>query len=347
MKVFGKEITEEQAKYLLKISQEKYIKDHNLFFNLKNNNFIEQFEQLFDKQNYTYNKNEMNTYDVEEAVYRIIDKGNPKAAYYAACVLDGSDINRRYFENIIVRNKDYEAQIAYLATFDTTESYKIADNIARSNIAHYNLTLLINCPKTKYLYRNIDVVLKRGSIRQRVALAKYVPYTEEEIIRPDIEVEEIRQDVLKSKDPRANYLFAKYISNSFNTNNTSSNSVTTKGRINYITDFYSQMKDTTRKLLIAEHRNIIKESKNIEYCFKLALNDSFHKKPGFYMTEDFFELEDIVLESYDIEHITKFAIEVFGASTDKHIQRLEELGDYESAKYVEQSLAFRDFFAKN
>lgn len=337
MKVFGKEITEEQAKYLLKISQVPYIKGHRMFFDW-NSDFISQFEHLFDKQGYTYLEEELNTIDVEDAVYRILDMGNPKAAFYAAMVLRGSYLHNKYFENVIIRRKDYESQIAYLANFNTARAQEIANCIAESGMSHYNLTLLINCPNPGDISKNVDVILKNGTIRQKVFLAKYVK---------NMGIEEIRQEVLESKDPRANYLFAKYIANRFISINGNPNSAYPESEINYITDFYSQFKQSTRDIMIAQHRKVIRDTKNVEYCYKLALNDNIDVKTGRRMSDDFLEIEDIVLNSCDSDYIAKFAVQIKEANTEKHLERLEQLGDIEAVEYVEQSLAMRGFFDKN
>ena len=203
---------------------------------------------------------------------------------------------------------------------------------------HYNLTLIINCPNVKDLSKNIKVVLDYGKIRQQVALAKYVP---------NVGIEEIRQEVLASNDIRANYLFAKYINSKYITADGCPKSAHPEGKVNYITDFYGQFKQSTRDMMMAEHRQKVKDAKDVKYCFKLALHDKIDDKTGRPASEDFFELQDIVAESYDTEHIAKFAVMIPGADTDRLVDRLEQLGDFESVDYVEQSLLMRDFFAQN
>ena len=337
MKVFGKEITTRQAEYLLKISKNKYIKGHGLFFSW-DHNFLSPFEKLFDEQNYTYNERDLNSDGVERAVRNILKTGNPKAAFYAAAVLKDSKLRIEPYEEIIIEREDYEAQIAYLATYDTPRAQEIADCIADSGFAHYNLALIMNCPNVEDVSRNVDVVYRHGSTRELVNLAKYVK---------DVGMEEIRQKVLKKGDARANYLFANFIAKRYITKDGSPYCAHPESEINEIYDFYSQFKPSTREVMIAEHRKVVKDSKDVKHCYKLALNDVFDEKTGKRVFNDFAELEDIVLNSYEAEYMVKFATKVKGADTAKHIERLEEIGEIDLAQELELSLATRNFFQNN
>ncbi|MBR7090895.1 MAG: hypothetical protein IKC79_00400 [Clostridia bacterium] len=337
MKIFGKDITEQEAIYLLKIQQDYHIKGHNIIF-YWDRDLVDSFTRIFDEQGYTYSPEDLTPEGVSRAVFEILAKENPKACFYAASILRGSNFPIKQFERVILEQCDYESQIAYLATFQTDRAQEFADSIADSGMSFYNLTMLINCPKVMDTSRNIDVVNKYGTIMQRLYMAKYVP---------GIDIEAFRQDVLASNRARPNYLFSKYITDRFVTKGGNAHSSNPEGKINYITDFYANFHPVAKKIMTVEHRQAVRDTRDVEYCFKLARNDRPCYGIKNSLWDDTREIEQIVLDSEDPVYIAKFATEVKGADRQKCIQKLTELGETEHVEYVQMSLTIQDFFDKN
>jgi len=332
MKVYNTEITEEQAKYLLKCRKEKYIRGHKLYY-YQGFDFVQEFEKLFDEQGYTYDPKELNSDGVERAICDIIRNGNPKASFYAASILRDSAFPISIFEKIVLQQDDYEAQVAYATTLPCATVQKMANKIAASNIPYYNLTLLLNCNAKFDKSQNIHTILKYGSVPQIVVMAKNVP---------NLRMERIRQIVLKSLDAKGHYLFAYNINDSLAKK--LNDMVNYPAReTNYIYNAYANHNDDSKLRMVKQHIDKILKSGDPKYSYKVARNGLLDNNPYIDAKQAYQIAEANVYNGEDVKYMNKYALEVPGADKYKFLEKVKEVGTPEDAEYLEQSLAFTDF----
>lgn len=333
MLVYGKEITEEQAKYILKSSTTNFIRSKKLEYQ-SNYDFVQGFERMFDENELSYNPEQLNSNGVEKAVAKILLDRNPRGAFYTAFVLQGSEVPLRLFEDVINQRGDILSQVAYVITLPCESIQTMLDNIAEYAIPYYNMAVILNSKTKGDFTNNFDNIYRNGTMAQLVYLAKYLE---------GMNIDEIRTQVLNSGDAKANYLFAYHINDTFNAMLKGSENYPTPN-INLIYNSYKGLSDKTRQKFIAQHVNCIIKSGSPKFCYKLALNGIIDENPYINSDECYDTLEEIVLRSHSVKYLTKFALEVPGADRDAFVRKVSKIGTKEEIEFLEQSIAFSDFF---
>lgn len=333
MKIYNKEITEEQAKYLLKCRDTSFMRGPRLVY-YPGYDIIKDFEKIFDDAQLDFNSEELNSHDVECAVLDIIRKRNSKACFYAAYLLQDSSFPTEIFENVINKNKDIFAQFAYLVTLPSASAQEMVDNIAEVGITYYNLALIANSKNECDFTNNINVIMEKGSPTQLVYMAKNCK---------NVDVDVVRELILDSCDEKANYLFAYNINNSFNKNR--------KGTENYpaleknnIYEFYKNLKESTRQKLIAQHIKKVIYGQDAQYNFKLAVNGILEDNPYIDKDKAYRYIKYNIISSNSVKYLTKYALEVENSDKDEALNEVKRIGTNEEIEYLEHSIAFSDFF---
>lgn len=332
MKIYDKEITKEQAicllkcrnSYFLKLPRQKYYPNYN---------FVKNFEKIINELDITYNPEELNQEDLERAVLDIVRNHNTKGSFYAATLLQDSAFPTMIFEKVINDSNDFYSRLAYMSTLPCASAQAMADTLANCGIPYYNLALIVNSKNRYDWTENLKRIYEYGTAAQLTYLAKNVS---------GINIEKVRDFTLESGDAKANYLFAHSINNTFGEEKGIEKVILMHK--NRITDKYRPMKESTRNKLIAQHVRRIIDSESAEYNYKLTRGTILYGNPYIDKEKTLKTIYGIMLNSDDVEYITKYALFTKDVDQEKLLDRVSDIGTQEDVQYLEESIAFSNFF---
>ena len=310
MIVYGKELTDKEARNLIKITKVNSWRDFNIHFDHEsdyNSKFDEALSTIPDDDI------EVTEQNVIDAITQITNSRIGKPNYYAAYIMQGSELSNVLFEYIVTNSKDYEVMLAYAIYIKGANLSVIGKILASEANTYYNLDFILRFPEINTSI-NKKLLRRAGTPRQWLFMAKYVK---------NEDIDYLRQKILDNGDAEVNYHMACYIQRRYI--QTPVNREFPERYTNYIYDYYQQKYGQDKAMLqslVDEHIQKVVESEDSKFCYKTAKNvstDNSHIKA----------LEDVVLRACNVRYNIKFVLDVPLADVEAHRQVVYDNGTYE------------------
>jgi len=234
------------------------------------------------------------------ALTKVLNSGNTNLIYEVALQISNTNLKIEPYLEKLEHAGDYYSLISIYENNSKLSKSKISKTIQALDNPRLSQELLCRI-NYKNCTSHLKIIEEKGTPIIWLYLAKYT--------KNQIDIEKIRNMILSSQDPEANYRMACYISSRYVQKET--NGTIQEYYTNHIYEYYKLLyKNDKVKLraLSKEHTDKVAEIKSERYCYKCAMNvKGVDRGP----------LLEVVANGESAKYMLKYAIDIPNADLNK------------------------------